>query len=762
MPSVSAAIIAGSPDAVLVVDEDGRFQEANPAACRLLGYARDELLQLRRDDVISSGAPWLGEALATSSSDGTWRGEIELIRRDGTCVPLEATSVAIAGPDGPLYASFLREVTEHRQAKSALQVSEAKLAQAQEIAQLGSWEWDIASNTVTWSDQLYRIFGLAPQIAGTYQELLARVHPDDRELVNTTIERSLATAEPFTFQHRIVMPGGGVRVLDGRGEVMLGDDGHPLRMQGIVQDITDRKRAEEQLRVSETRYRSLVEQLPAVVYILAADPNQTPMYFSSYIEEVTGETAEEALAFRGHWLQLVHPEDRARIAAEDARTSPLGEIFRAEYRHARKDGSYVWVRDECVPLWDEAGQIIAWQGVMLDITDRLRLEVAEAETRAKAEQRDQLGIILDHLPSGVLILSGPDAQVEQANATAVQMIFGAAAAPGMLPVSGRDFRLLWTDTTPRDHSGRLGIRALHGEDAGHQQLLLACQDGRQVPVLAHAAPLPPTDDGISRAVLVLQDATRLREAEQLKDDFLALVSHEFRTPLTAIHGGAHLLLEQTDALDPVTRHELLTDIVAESDRLDRMLSNMLTVTGVIAGRLAVQTEPVLLGPLVRQTAAEVAARTQHVSFRTDLPDSLPAAEGDPALLAEVLTNLYENAAKYSPAGGEIVTSALCTEQRLTLAVTDQGMGIAPDEVAHVFTRFHRASADPTVRGMGLGLYLSRYLIEAQGGTIVARSPGPGQGSTFAITLPIARGWMEGEPDVLPAGKSVEYSECAST
>jgi signal transduction histidine kinase len=166
---------------------------------------------------------------------------------------------------------------------------------------------------------------------------------------------------------------------------------------------------------------------------------------------------------------------------------------------------------------------------------------------------------------------------------------------------------------------------------------------------------------------------------------------------------------------------------------------------------------VLLGPLVRRTAAEVAARTPHVSFRTDLPRALPPVEGDAALVAEVLTNLYENAAKYSPAGGEIVTSASCADQRLTLAVTDQGIGIAPDEVANVFTRFHRAGADPTVRGMGLGLYLSRFLIEAQGGTIVARSPGPGQGSTFAITLPIARDWLAEDRDALSTEKSVGYS-----
>ncbi|MDQ2654800.1 MAG: PAS domain S-box protein [Chloroflexota bacterium] len=610
-PSLSHAIMASSPDAILIINDHGKVQDANPLACQLLGYARNDLVQRHGDELAPADATWMAKARAAYAAQGSWRAEIGLARKDGTLVSLEAWLLLIPASGGSLAAVFLR----------------TKSKPARMSAQAEQW-------------------------------------------------------------------------------------------------------------ASDSRYRSLVEQLPVAVYILAADENQTPVYFSPYIEALTGETPAEAMALQHHWLQLVHPEDRERVAAEDARTTASGAIFRIEYRHVRKDGSYVWVRDECVPIRDEAGQIMAWQGLMLDISERMRLEAVAGETRIREEQRDQLRIILDHLPAGVLILRGSDGQIEQANATAMEMIFGPAAAREVLPVYGRDFRFLRVDGTPLTLEQRLGMRALYGKVVGHEHLLLERQDGRLVPVLAHAARLPETSGELSRAVLVQQDVTRLREAEQLKDDFLALVSHEFRTPLTTIHGGAHLLLKQRTALNEETQNELLSDIVTESERLDHILANILNLAAVMAGRLEVSTEPVLLAPFVGQVVSAIARQFPHHALRVAIPRGLPAVEGDPALLTEVLTNLYENAAKYSPPGSTIVTTAYPAGARIALDVTDRGIGIPADQLERIFTRFHRVDPASPVRGTGLGLYLSRALIEAQGGCLVARSDGRGAGATFTITLPI--------------------------
>jgi signal transduction histidine kinase len=284
------------------------------------------------------------------------------------------------------------------------------------------------------------------------------------------------------------------------------------------------------------------------------------------------------------------------------------------------------------------------------------------------------------------------------------------------------------------------VRALGGERVRNQQLVLVRADGTAVPVAAHAAPLGTGADSALRAIAVLQDVTQVRQAEQLKDDFLALISHEFRTPLTSIHGGAHLLASGGDDLPGETRAELLADVVTESERLDRMLGNILSLADVLAGRLRAATEPVLVAPLARRVAAEVGARSPAHAFTVAVGADLPAVEADPDLLEEVLRNLYENAVKYAPEGGEVRTTAERNDEAIAIRVADRGIGIAPEHVGAVFERFRRVGGDPTVRGMGLGLYLSRHLVEAQGGTIGISSLGIGHGATITVTLPVARGW----------------------
>jgi signal transduction histidine kinase len=165
---------------------------------------------------------------------------------------------------------------------------------------------------------------------------------------------------------------------------------------------------------------------------------------------------------------------------------------------------------------------------------------------------------------------------------------------------------------------------------------------------------------------------------------------------------------------------------------------MLSVAAIMAGRLAPLAEPVLIEPIARRISAEVALIAPNHRFVIQIPAGLPAAEGDAELLSQVMRNLYENAVKYAPQGGTVLTTAETEGNRVRVHVHDHGIGLAPEAVPDLFQRFRRAGVDPTVRGMGLGLYLSRMLVEAQGGSISASSAGPGKGSTFTIALPVIR------------------------
>lgn len=402
----------------------------------------------------------------------------------------------------------------------------------------------------------------------------------------------------------------------------------------------------------------------------------------------------------------------------------LGDLYLTE----RIGGPYTEADLEIV-------QVLAAHAARAIERAQLYSAVEQGQHRAEAE-RDQLQTILDSLPSGILIYAMPETHVEMSNQTARAFIHGDQVET--VPQAALPYRLLTLEGEPLDSASYPSRRALRGETIRNAQVIMERLDGTRFPIFVQAAPLHDADGRIARAVVVFQDITRLREAEQLKDDFLSLLSHEFRTPLTAINGGARLLADAGDAIDTETRTELLNDIVTESKKLDQMMANMLSMAAVMAGRLTPLDEPVLIEPIAKRVSAEIAAIAPNHRFVIQIPPGLPAAEGDPELLSQVMRNLYENAVKYSPQGGTVLTTAETYGPWVRVQVHDNGIGIAEHAVPDLFQRFRRAGTDPTIRGMGLGLYLSRMLVEAQGGTICASSAGPGKGSTFTIALPVVR------------------------
>jgi K+-sensing histidine kinase KdpD len=369
--------------------------------------------------------------------------------------------------------------------------------------------------------------------------------------------------------------------------------------------------------------------------------------------------------------------------------------------------------------------------------DRASLFAAARENQRRAEeQRDHLDVILNSMVAAVLIQNAPDGRVEVVNNAARSMLLDAFDFGPRLPQAGRDYEIRHANGGHLPLDQWPAFRAWRGEMVRNTPYLFITPNARQIPVLAQAAPLRDTEGRVRRVVIVFQDITRIREAEQLKDDFLSLVSHELRTPLTAIHGGAYLLSRQGDSVDDATRQEILDDLVHESERLDRTVANILTLTAIEAGHVEPELEPLLIGPLVRQRVAGIQKRLPEREFTIELPPDLPPAEGSVELLSHVLDNLYENAVKYSPTDTPIHTRAIADQATIRVSVIDEGFGIAPEHVANVFERFRRPGADPSVRGIGLGLYLSRHLMRAMHGSISAASPGLGKGATFTVVLPI--------------------------
>jgi PAS domain S-box-containing protein len=253
--------------AIIQLDPQGRVASWNEGAERIMGYTADEILghsfaRFFPADDIRQGKPQrlLEAALAEGRGfDQGWR-----VRKDGSKYWTEASLTPLFDLHGTLrgYAKVTRDVTERRAAEDKLQSSERILSEAQQIAHIGSWEWQIPTDSVMWTDELYRIYGVTPQqYAPSYQGYLERIHPDERRATDESIRRSLASGKPFAAHRRIVRPDGTIRWVHATGHVALDGEGNPLRMFGTCHDITERKEIEEALRIQTELYLSMLNGL---------------------------------------------------------------------------------------------------------------------------------------------------------------------------------------------------------------------------------------------------------------------------------------------------------------------------------------------------------------------------------------------------------------------------------------------------------------------------------------------------------------------
>jgi len=239
------------------------------------------------------------------------------------------------------------------------------------------------------------------------------------------------------------------------------------------------------------------------------------------------------------------------------------------------------------------------------------------------------------------------------------------------------------------------------------------------------------------AVVNVRDISKLREVENLRETFLSMLGHELQTPLSIIKGYTSTLARSDGNWDPETLRNSLEVIEAESDRLSSIMNKLLLASRIAAGTPALTKEEVELLPLVEKVVRRLQAMTTVHSFQVEFEPDFPPVSADPALMEEVLTNLIDNAIKYSPNGGKITISGRNAGKEVRVTVADEGIGIPKEDMEHIFERFQRTerSVVKKVKGIGLGLYICKAIIEAHGGRIEVASK-VDRGSQFTFTLPL--------------------------
>lgn len=482
---------------------------------------------------------------------------------------------------------------------------------------------------------------------------------------------------------------------------------------------------------------------------------QAQTLFGYTYSELAGVALETLLPERFRTAHFVHREHYAAFP----RTRPMGVGL--ELYGRRKDGSEFPVDISLSPLlFDGTLHVLA---AIRDMTARSQLEASERAARETAEARlALLQLVLDELPTCVYFVTGSEGRLVLANHAAVTL-WGSEWPTGqpMLDfLTTHHIQIFDTNGQALPPAAYATLRALReGQAIFHHQATIRHEDGTSLAVMVNAVSLDQRllaglgsgggnlhlSSGDPAALVVIQDVTPLKEAEQLKDRFLGLVAHELRNPLSALKGFAQTLLrhshgEKGTVLAP-WQQEALTEIDVAVDRLNRLTEDLLDVVRLETGRLVLQHESANLVEITRHAIAQVQASSDRhqLTFSTAL--SSLQAEVDKGRIEQVLVNLLTNAIKYSPDGGSVEVTLQVSPggQEALIAIRDQGIGIPQAEQAQLFGRFVRASNGLAqgIGGTGLGLYLSRELVSEHGGDIWFEST-EGVGTTFFLRLPISQ------------------------
>ena len=744
-----------SPDVIARFDRQNRHLYVNPASAEIYGYSQERVIgkthselgrdpeqikfwEERHERVFATAKPETMEFEYISPQGKKYYFNTRIVPEfvDGKVASVLAISHDITNikeAEIRLKETLdnLEELVKDRTAQlekayRSLKESERGLAEAQKIAHFGNWNWNIVANELYWSDEIYRIFGCSPQEFGaTYDAFLSYVHPEDRDYVKDAVNGAL-DGRPYSIDHRIIRVSGEERIVHEQGEVIFGNGNMPVRMTGVVQDITERKKTEEALEMANAYNRSLIEASLDPLVTIGPDGKITDV--NKATEMVTGYFRSELIGtdFSDNFTE----PQRAREGYQQAFREGSVFDYALEIQHRSRKVTPVLYNASVYK--DESGEIIGVFAAARDVTE---LKKAEKELQlASKYNRSLIETSLDPL-----VTIGPDGRITDVN-KATEFVTGYSRKE----LIGTDFSNYFTEPEKAKEGYKKVFR--EGQVLDYD-LEIRHREGHITPVLYNASVYRDEDREIIGIFAAARDITERKKAEEMLkqkleelarsnaelEQFAYVASHDLQEPLRMVVSYLQLLQRKYQGELDSKADKYIYFAVDGASRMQVLINDLLEFSRVTTK--AGEFEPADCKFILDQVLSDLEVSTKESGASISY-GFLPVVMADPTQFAQVFQNLISNAIKFrSKEAPKIKISAEKKDDQWLFSVQDNGIGIDPrysERIFEVFKRLHKREEYP---GTGIGLSICKKIIERHGGHIWVESE-PCKGSTFYFTLPV--------------------------
>lgn len=603
------------------------------------------------------------DAIETASP---WHHELRFQHPDKGIVWAMGSARPTQREDGSLiFSGVIIDITERKELENNLELKNTRQELAQEIADLGHWSISLPDREVHWSDQTYRILGLEPsRPSPRLSEALEYYHEDDRPMIEEKLENAIRTGEDVQFKARLMRPEGEVRHVEVYGVPRTGEDNNPCELFGVIQDITDFKKTEQELKESELRFRQMAENIDSVFWL--SDPDKEMIYVSPAFEDIWGISVEELYDSVENFLEMIHPEDRDRVRKAMYNDQITGD-YDEKYRIERPDGTVRWVRDRAFPVENDEGEVHRIVGIAEDITEMKNLQ----------REREKFVELVEH-SRNFIVRANLEEELTYINEAGLDII--GVEDPGT--ILGEPIRSLHPEEDLPKHERAIQQVKQEGQWHGERQLLDQ-KTGETIEVLFDGFVIndPETGEPLEFAAVATNISQQIEIEEQLRK-----MVHEKETLLQEVHHRVKNNLQVVLGLIGLQAREMDNDQAVDAlENSKRRIQSMAMIHEKLYE--GAQLSTLDFGNYVEDLLERIVESYPENNLRPRVETSIQPANLDPDTVIScglILNELVSNSIKHGFDNQDDATIEVefFTDDRMNyhLHVADNGKGFEPDEL----------------------------------------------------------------------------------